>query len=287
MSYNDTSYIVVGLGEILFDCLPTGKRLGGAPFNFSRYAQHCGMTAVPVSAVGEDMDGDLAKDALRRLDITSRLVVRTAEAPTGVVTVELGEGGVPTYAIAAPAAWDFLRPCADLTTISHKAEAVCFGTLAQRNPVSRNTIREFLDSLRPDCMRILDLNLRAPFYHREVIEESQKRCGILKVSAEEAPEMLRLLELSEERWMEQLLRTYRLQAIILTRGADGATYFDRHRRFDVPAANFGPVVDTVGCGDAFTAAFVASRLRGEGYREAMTNAAQLAGKVAAGLMRNS
>ena len=99
--------------------------------------------------------------------------------------------------------------------------------------------------------------------------------------------MLRLLELSEERWMEQLLRTYRLQAIILTRGADGATYFDRHRRFDVPAANFGPVVDTVGCGDAFTAAFVASRLRGEGYREAMTNAAQLAGKVAAGLMRNS
>lgn len=284
MAYSETSPIVVGIGEILFDCLPDGKRLGGAPFNFSRYAQHCGMTAVPVSVVGEDADGDTVKELLRQLDITGRLVVRTGEAPTGLVNVTLGEGGVPQYTIAAPAAWDFLRPCVDLKTIARKAAAVCFGTLAQRNTISRQTIREFMDSLRPDCMRVLDLNLRAPFYDREVIEESLKRCGILKVSVEEAPEMLRLLEMPEERWMDNLLRTFRLQAIVLTRGAEGATFFDRHRRFDVPATNFGPVKNTVGCGDAFTAAFVASRLRGEGYREAMTTAAQLAGKVAAGLV---
>ena len=242
------------------------------------------MTAVPVSVVGEDADGDTVKELLRQLDITGRLVVRTGEAPTGLVNVALGEGGVPQYTIAAPAAWDFLRPCVDLKTIARKAAAVCFGTLAQRNTISRQTIREFMDSLRPDCMRVLDLNLRAPFYDREVIEESLKRCGILKVSVEEAPEMLRLLEMPEERWMENLLRTFRLQAIVLTRGAEVASFFDRHRRFDVPATNFGPVKSTVGCGDAFTAAFVASRLRGEGYREAMTTAAQLAGKVAAGLV---
>ena len=96
--------------------------------------------------------------------------------------------------------------------------------------------------------------------------------------------MLGLLEMPADRWLENLLRAYRLQAIVLTRGSEGATFFDRHRNFDVPAATFGPVQDTVGCGDAFTAAFIASRLRGEGYREAMTNAAQLAGKVAAGLV---
>ena len=285
MPYSESSPIVVGIGEILFDCLPAGKRLGGAPFNFARFAQHCGMTAVPVSAVGEDADGDQVKERLRQLDITSRLVLRVTDAPTGLVTVELEADGVPHYTIAKPAAWDFLRPCVDLQTVSRKAAAVCFGTLAQRSPASRETIRDFLDHLRPDCLRILDLNLRAPHYDREVIEESLKRCGILKVSAEEAPEMLRLLEMGEERWMENLLRKCRLQAIILTRGAEGATFFDRHRRFDVAATSFGPVQDTVGCGDAFTAAFVASRLRGEGYREAMLNAAQLAGKVAAGMLR--
>ena len=284
MPYSDSAPIVVGLGEILFDCLPSGKRLGGAPFNFSRYAQHCGMTAVPVSAVGEDTDGDQVKELLRQADITSRLVTRTTEAPTGLVKVELGEDGIPQYTIASPAAWDFIRPNPDLKIISRKASAVCFGTLAQRNPVARQTIRDFLDSLRPDCLRILDLNLRAPFYDREVIVESLKRCAILKVSAEEAPEMLRLLEMPEERWLENLLRAYRLQAIVLTQGGEGATFFDRHRNFDVSAATFGPVQDTVGCGDAFTAAFIASRLRGEGYREAMTNAAQLAGKVAAGMI---
>ena len=135
------------------------------------------------------------KELLRRADITSRLVTRTTEAPTGLVKVELGEGGIPQYTIAEPAAWDFIRPNPDLKTISRKASAVCFGTLAQRNPVARQTIRDFLDSLRPDCLRILDLNLRAPFYDREVIAESLKRCAILKVSAEEAPEMLRLLEM--------------------------------------------------------------------------------------------
>lgn len=285
MPYSELAPIVVGIGEILFDCLPDGKRLGGAPFNFSRYAQQCGMTAVPVSAVGEDADGDQVKELLRQSDITSRLVRRCTDAPTGLVTVEVDAEGVPHYEIGTPAAWDFLQPCADLETISRKAAAVCFGTLAQRNAVSRQTIRNFLDHLRPDCLRVLDLNLRAPFYDREVIEESLKRCAILKISSEEAPEMLRLLEISEERWMETLLRSYRLQAIVLTRGAQGATFFDRHRRFEVPAATFGPVKDTVGCGDAFTAAFIASRLRGEGYREAMTNAAQLAGKVAAGMYR--
>lgn len=285
MPYSANAPIVVGLGEILFDCLPEGRRLGGAPFNFSRYAQHCGMTAVPVSAVGEDADGDQVKECLHGLDITSRLVRRCPEAPTGLVTVALDADGVPHYTIAEPAAWDFIRPCADLQTITRKAAAVCFGTLAQRNPTSRKTIRDFLDQLRPDCLRVLDLNLRAPYYDREVIEESLKRCGILKVSSEEAPEMLRLLEIPEERWMENLLRACRLQAIVLTRGEQGATFFDRHHRFEVPAATFGPVKDTVGCGDAFTAAFIASRLRGEGYREAMTNAAQLAGKVAAGMVR--
>ena len=284
MAYTETAPIVVGIGEILYDVLPARKRLGGAPFNFARFAQHCGMTAVPISAVGEDGNGDQAKECPRRLGITSRLVLRATEASTGLVTVELEADGVPRYTIAEPAAWDFIRPCVDLQTISRKAAAVCFGTLAQRNPISRQTIRDFLDRLRPDCLRILDLNLRRPHYGREVIEESLKRCSILKVSSEEAPEMLRCLEMAEERWMENLLRKYRLQAILLTRGAEGATFFDRHRRFDVEASSFGPVQDTVGCGDAFTAAFVASRLCGEGYREAMANAAQLAGKVAAGMM---
>ena len=173
----------VGLGEILFDVLPTGSQLGGAPANFAYHASQHGLHSVAVSAVGSDLLGD---EALRLLDDKHlKYVMPRVDFPTGTVQVELDAEGVPTYDIKEGVAWDNIPFTDDIKEMAANAGAVCWGSLAQRNEVSRKSIYQFLDHTPEDCLKVFDINLRQNFYTKEVICESLKRCNVLKINDEE------------------------------------------------------------------------------------------------------
>ena len=179
----NTKYCV-GLGEILFDVLPTGSQLGGAPANFAYHAGQHGLHSVAVSAVGKDV---LGETALRLLDEKKlKYVMPEVEFPTGTVLVQLDKEGVPTYDIKQNVAWDNIPFTDDIKEIAANAGAVCWGSLAQRSEVSRKTIYTFLDHTPEDCLKIFDINLRQNFYTTEVITESLKRCNVLKINDEKS-----------------------------------------------------------------------------------------------------
>ena len=259
---------IVGLGEILFDVFPTGSKLGGAPANFAYHAGQHGLPSVAVSAVGKDMLGD---DALRQLDEKHlKYVMPRVDYPTGTVQVSLDAEGVPTYEIKTGVAWDNIPFTDDIKEIAVNCGAVCWGSLAQRNEVSRNSIYKFLDHTPADCMKIFDINLRQNFYSKEVIRESLKRCNVLKINDEELVTIGRLfgypgLDIENKCWL--ILGKYNLDMLVLTCGVNGSYVFaPGFQSFqDTPKVN---VADTVGAGDSFTGTFCASILKGKSVAEA-------------------
>ena len=178
----ENSY-VVGLGEVLFHVFPTRSKLGGAPANFAYHAGQHGLQSVAVSAVGNDILGD---EALRLLRVTGLAYhMPVVNFPTGTVQVTLDKQGVPDYDIKRNVAWDNIPFTDDLKEIAQHTSAVCWGSLAQRSDVSRNTIYQFLDHTPADCLRVFDINLRQNFYNKEIISESLHRCNVLRVKEEE------------------------------------------------------------------------------------------------------
>jgi len=247
--------LVVGIGEILWDLLPTGRALGGAPANFAYHAGALGADAVIVSAVGDDEPGREILAALAGRGLDPGYVVTVAGAPTGTVGVTLDAEGVPRYVIQKDVAWDRNPWTQRLAELAAQADAVCYGTLAQRSDVSRSTIRSFLEATRPACLRVLDLNLRLPFPGRDVVHELLERSSVLKLNDEELRAVAGFfaIEGTETAILERLLERYSLSLIALTKGRAGSRLFGR----GVDAAHPGyPVapVDTVGAGDAFSAA---------------------------------
>jgi fructokinase len=263
--------IVAGLGELLWDMLPEGPRLGGAPANFAVMAGRLGDYAVIASRLGADPLGEQARAALDALPADTSLLQTDAELATGTVTIAL-EGGEPRYTIHEPVAWDRLAFTPEWRTLAASADAVCFGTLAQRGAASRQTILDFLDATRPGCVRIFDANLRAPFWSGEVLRESLARATILKLNAAELPQTLQATGAcphtpghrdDEEllRGARLLLERYPLAMVCVTLGGHGsllATRSECHRHPGHPAT----VRDTVGAGDAFTAALAHYSLEG-------------------------
>jgi fructokinase len=257
---------VVGLGEILWDVLPDGNRhLGGAPMNVAVHAQAAGCEASVISAVGDDALGREAIELLtrqHRLDVAAVQVL--GDRPTGAVDVRL-EDGQPTYEFRPDVAWDFLEvtPAAHQTAAA--ADAVVFGTLAQRNAVSRRAIHELLSVTRRECLRVFDVNLRPPFYDGTIIRESLQQANVLKLNDGELPVVLSASGVGEKGdWAAEVLNTMpQLRIVALTRGAQGSTIFSRDRSegLTLPAQPV-TVQDTVGAGDAFTAVLVAGLLRG-------------------------
>lgn len=258
--------LVVGLGEVLWDMLPAGKHLGGAPANFAYITTLLGDDGIVASCVGRD---ELGKEALARLEtlgLSTGLVQRDKSRPTGVVNVTIDGNGCARFAIEQPSAWDFLRWTTEWESLSRSADAVCFGSLAQRSEQSRATIRHFLELTREDAIRIFDVNLRAPFYSADVVLESMKFTDIVKLNDEELPKVMELLGLTpsgERSSAEQLISRFGLKLVCVTRGARGSLLvtdagFHEQSALDVK------VVDTVGAGDAFTAALVHEYLRGAG-----------------------
>ena len=263
-------HMIVGIGEALWDVLPEGKKLGGAPANFAYHVSQFGLDSCVVSAIGEDKLGEeiLANFNEKKLD----RIIETVPYPTGTVQVEIDQAGVPQYEIKENVAWDNIPWTPQLEMLARRTKAVCFGSLAQRSVVSRETIGRFLDTMpsADGSLVVFDINLRQGFYNAEILENSMKRCNILKINDEELVTVSRMfgwpgIDLEDKCWL--LLGKYNLQMLILTCGINGSYVFTpgSYSFRETPVVE---VADTVGAGDSFTAAFISSILKGKSVQEA-------------------
>ena len=272
---------VVGLGEVLWDVLPDGKKLGGAPANFAYHAgQFLGMdNTIAVSALGEDKLADETIEALREHNLNDLLP--RVPYPTGTVQVQLDEQGIPTYDIKENVAWDNIPFDDDIAQIARNCRAVCFGSLAQRNVVSRETIKKFLDATPDDCLKIFDINLRQQFYTMDILKESFQRCNILKINDEELVLIGRMfgypgLDIEDKCWL--ILGKYNLDMLVLTCGTNGSYVFTPGQMSFQPTPKV-QVADTVGAGDSFTGSFCAAILNGKPVAEAHRLAVEVSAYV--------
>ena len=270
---------VVGLGEILFDVFPTGSQLGGAPANFAYHAAQHGLHSVTVSAIGKDSLGEKALHLLQEKNLEHELPI--VNFPTGSVQVTLDQEGVPSYEIKRDVAWDNIPFNDKIRQIATHTRSVCWGTLAQRNEISRNSIYCFLDHTPKDSLKIFDINLRQNFYTKEIIKESLRRCNILKINDEELVTIGRLfgypgLDMENKCWL--ILGKYSLDMLVLTCGVNGSYVFapgfmsyQKTPKVDV--------TDTVGAGDSFTGTFCAGILKGMPITEAHEQAVKVSAYV--------
>ena len=253
---------IVGIGEVLWDMLPEGKRIGGAPANFAYYGSAIGQEGIIVSAVGNDRLGRELREALSKTGLTLE-VMTSCCFPTGRVDVDVDEDGIPTYKILEHTAYDNIFFTQLLQRRAREADVVGFGTLAQRTAVSRATIRQFLDLTTDNCLKVYDVNLRQNFYSADIIRESIRRCDILKVNEQEEPDITRLMGMSTD----EIMRTYGLSFVVVTYGAEGSrVFYDGGESFQ-PTPKVA-VVDTVGAGDSFTAVFATAIAEGRGVESA-------------------
>ena len=256
--------LVVGLGEVLWDLFPEGKQLGGAPANFAYITNLLGDRGIIASRVGDDALGDEIQQKLGTLGLESSYLQSDSARPTGTVRVRVDQDGQARFEITDMVAWDFLEWTPAWESLAQQADAICFGSLAQRSPASRETIHKFLGAARPGTARIFDVNLRQAFYSAKVLSESLKFADIAKLNAEELPRVVELLGIphhGEQPSAERLRFAYGLKLVCVTRGAQGSLLVSEFERHEHPGFRV-QVADTVGAGDAFTAALVHHFLRG-------------------------
>lgn len=251
----DGKPVIVGLGEVLYDMLPDGRQLGGAPVNVACHACSLGADGIPVSCVGSDDNGrDLRRD-LKRLGMPVDYVSVSDDYPTGTVDIDLDDNGVPSYTIHRPVAWDALVWTRKLESLAQRTDAVCFGTLAQREAQSRQVIRKFVISTGDACLRVYDVNLRQEDYCEEVVRLSLHISNVVKLNHEELPVILKFAGIDPDTPdpLRDLCRQWQLRTVALTRGGEGSTMVSGEASVTESSRPVG-IVDTVGAGDAFTAA---------------------------------
>ena len=271
--------VIVGIGEALWDVLPEGRKLGGAPANFAYHVSQFGLDSYIVSAVGDDALGKEIISNFKEKKLNH--IVETVPYPTGTVQVELDPQGVPQYEIKENVAWDNIPFTPQLEALAHRTRAVCWGSLAQRSEVSRATIMRFVDSTSDDCLRVFDINLRQNFYSREVIEESMRRCSVLKINDEELVIVSRLLQLPGIDVREKcrgLMELFGMKMVVLTCGVNGSYVLTAEEESFCPTPRV-EVADTVGAGDSFTGSFVAGLLEGKTMRQAHERAVNVSAFV--------
>lgn len=270
---------VVGMGEVLWDVFGDSKRLGGAPANFAYHASRFGHEGLVVSAIGNDTDGDDIVAELDRKRLTHHL--ERVDFHTGTVDVDLSDVNNPVYTINTDVSWSRIPFTEELAQIAANTKAVCFGSLSQWGHVTRETIGRFLDATPDRCLKVFDVNLRQSFYTKQILENSFRRCNILKLNIDELQTVGRLFGI--EAWDRQ--RTSRdvmafsgCRTLIVTMGAEGSEiYWEGGRSLlETPAVK---VKSTVGAGDAFTGAFVGSLLQGASIPEAHGVAVHVAAYV--------
>lgn len=265
---------VVGMGEALWDVLPEGKKIGGAPANFAYHVSQFGLPSCVVSAIGDDLLGKELVENFTSKGLSQ--LIAEVPYPTGTVQVEIDQAGIPQYDIKENVAWDNIPYTEALDELARNTRAVCFGSLAQRNVVSRNTINMFLDAMpqSPESLVVFDVNLRQGFYNKEILCNSMSRCNILKINDEELVTVSRMfgypgIDLQDKCWI--LLGKYNLKMLILTCGINGSYVFTPGSVSYQPTPKV-EVADTVGAGDSFTAAFISSILKGKSVTEAHAKA---------------
>ena len=274
-------YRIVGIGELLWDLLPGGAQIGGAPANFAYHAGALGCAARTISRVGDDALGHTLLDQLRELGVNCECVQVDATLPTGTVTVAIDVDGQPCFDIQRNVAWDVLQaePAAMLAVSS--ADAICFGTLAQRHPVARDAIRTLVRASPSQALRVLDVNLRQDYHSRQMIEESLALASVLKVNDIELPILATLFGLTGDAnaQLDQLAERWQLRAVALTRGDRGSVLRTAHERSEHPGIRVR-VMDTIGAGDAFTAAMTIGLLSGWALDDVNAHANEVAAFVA-------
>jgi fructokinase len=255
------SFRVFGIGEILWDLLPTGRQLGGAPANFTFHAQCLGTHASLISCIGSDFLGEQVLQAFKQKHLCSELIQIDERKSTGTVDVTFSSPGVPEYIIHEDVAWDYLRVTEQALSAISKADAICFGSLSQRNAVSSIAICSLLSAAPKEAVRVLDINLRQRFYTRELLEKSLHLANVLKLNNDELDVLAGLFHLDGvlEQRIASLAETYNLHTIALTRGADGSVLYHKGH-WSIEAPRKVNAVDTIGAGDAFTAALIVGLL---------------------------
>ncbi len=259
---------IVGLGEILWDLLPSGRQLGGAPANFAYSSHLLGNRAIVASRIGSDDLGNEVRNRLLNARVGDDFLQVDPTHPTGTVKVELDSSGQPSYEITQGAAWDFMEWTDNWQALAQSADAVCFGSLAQRTPESRATILRFLEATRPDALRVFDVNLRQKFYSAEVIKSSLQRANVVKLNHDELLVLRNLIGLAatdpsdDVFTCRELIAKFDLHLACVTHGENGSLICDRENTHHHPGFRVA-VSDTVGAGDAFTAGLVHGLLRGQ------------------------
>lgn len=271
---------ILGIGEIVWDMLPTGKQLGGAPLNFAYFAKELGAKSYVISAIGDD---ELGEEALRKLSVTgvNMNLLQRNNLPTGRVLISIDSEGVPSYEIIENVAWDHIECSLDELELLGGADAICWGSLAQRSWRSKMNIIKMLDAAPVNCLRVFDINIRQHYCNREIAEESLKRAGILKLNEQELLPVSEMFGLSgdEEERLVSLIKMYGLKEVIYTQGALCSDVYDRSgllSRISTPRVK---VADTIGAGDSFTAAYIVSRINGKDVRSSHKKAIEVSAFV--------
>ncbi len=265
---------IVAIGEVLWDVFPKGRHLGGAPLNFAVHAKHLGADAHIISRIGMDELGDQIISALARFRIRLDTMQTDPNRPTGRVNVTLDSKGQPSFEIVRDVAWDAIEETPEALALVSRADAVCFGTLAQRSTRSRASIQSLLSRARKAKIICCDINFRQEFYNRSVVEASLRAANLLKLNETELPALFKLLRYEASgpgAGARRLMKEFELNHVCVTLGERGANLYTWDGEFASPGYKVG-VVDTVGAGDAFTAALVVKLLAGEGYEEALDHA---------------
>ncbi len=274
------SFVIAAIGEVLWDVFPDGARFGGAPANVVSHAASLGARAAMVSCVGDDELGVKALEALAERGVVTDCVSVNAGYPTGVVNVELDASGKPRFTIGQPAAWDHLMWSEDVEQLAARSDAVCFGTLGQRNAEARQVIHQFVAATPERTLRVCDVNLRPPFVDDDVIRTSVELANVLKFSDEELDRVASACGCAglETEVLASLLRNWDLRLVAVTRGSRGATLLKESQRSDCAGVSV-TVRDTVGAGDSFTAAMMLGLLQGSSLDEINQHACRVAAHV--------
>ncbi len=270
--------VVVGIGELLWDLLPSGKTAGGAPINFVYHASRLGGEGYAITAIGDDDNG---REILGELDKNNiRYLIEKLPYPTGTVRVAINGEGIPQYTITERVAWDHMSPTADAVDLAERADAICFGALAQRSQQSRETIQAILSFAPDSAYRLFDINLRQHYYNKVLIEESLYLANVLKMNDDEMAQLKELFGLtgSDEEVANWFMENYNLKMVVLTAGAEYSTVYTPDKVSTLPTPKV-EVVDTVGAGDAFSAALIMSLLKGMPLEEAHRYAVKIASFV--------
>ena len=274
---------IIGLGEILWDMLPQGKKLGGAPANFAYFCSALGQTGIVASRVGNDPLGEEILKSMTKLNLSKEYLQIDPEYPTGTVGVILDENGQPDYEIHKNVAWDYLDFSKSWENLSGEADIICFGTLAQRSPRSKKTIQSFLKSSRPGTIRFLDLNIRQDFYSTSLISESLEIANMLKLNTDELNLIRDVFDYSDKEndidLCFRIVKDFKLDLICLTRGEKGSLIANKKEYHEHEGYKVS-ISDTIGAGDAFSAAVVVQYIKGKSLPEISDLANKLGAWVA-------